>query len=542
MWRNLLFAGFCLAALAAFGASLAPLEQPAARSQVARRQLDAPARLTVAKVNAAFRRRWLEAGVEPAPPADDLTVARRLSLALMGTIPSLEELRLLEAHRAEDRLAWWLAGTLADPRSSDYLAERLARAYVGTGDGPFLIYRRRRFVTWLSDQLAANRPYDRLVADMLASRGLWTSQPATNFVMAAVPPGQVGKGPDESALAARVSRAFLGIRLDCAECHDHPFADWKQNDFHRLAALFGEAEVGRKEKVLAGLYDRRAPFEIENRFTGEMLQPEPAVPYQQELLGQSGPLRQRLARWMTSAENAPFSRAIVNRTWAILLGRPLVEPIDDIPSDNVPEVLDLLSDDFAAHGFDLQRLIAQIASTEVFRLNSRAGPGQELTAAHEQLWAVFPLTQLRPEQVIGSIQQATSLTTLDRESNILTRTAQTLQQAEFVKRYGDPGDDEFMPRASTTGQRLLLMNGALVTRTIREGFFGSATSQIATLAQDDAKAVEIAYLAVLSRQPTPQERAHFAERLAGTDNRPREQAMEDMYWALVNSTEFSWNH
>ncbi len=152
MWiRNLFFLALCGVGLAGLCASLAPLPQPAAGREA--RSVELPADLTalVEHVDAAFRERWSQAGVSPAPRADDLTIARRLSLALTGTIPSLEELRLLEAEPAESRLNGWLEGLLADRRSHDYLAERLARALVGVQDGPFLIYRRRRFVAWLAD-------------------------------------------------------------------------------------------------------------------------------------------------------------------------------------------------------------------------------------------------------------------------------------------------------------------------------------------------------------------------------------------------------
>src|SRR5206468_2650089 len=141
-----------------------------------------------------------------------------------------------------DVAAWWTAGLLADPRSSDYLGERFARALVGTIDGPFLIYRRGRFVSWLADELHADRPYDQIVRQLIASDGLWTSEPATNFITVAITAGMQNKGPDETKLAARVYRAFLGIRIDCAQCHDHPFASWKQEDFHNLAAFFAHTE------------------------------------------------------------------------------------------------------------------------------------------------------------------------------------------------------------------------------------------------------------------------------------------------------------
>src|SRR5262249_42603571 len=150
----------------------------------------------------------------------------------------LEEIRALERLPAEERIDAHLERLLSDRRFADYFAERLTRAFLGTEDGPFLIYRRRRFVYWLSDKLAENQPYDELVREIIATEGLWTDHPATNFITATA----AENGPDPVRLAARTTRAFLGVRIDCAQCHDHPFAAWKQGDFEGLAAYFAQAQ------------------------------------------------------------------------------------------------------------------------------------------------------------------------------------------------------------------------------------------------------------------------------------------------------------
>jgi hypothetical protein len=215
----------------------------------------------VEQVNAAVRRQWAEKGLQPAPPAPELAVVRRLSLALTGSIPSLEELRHYETRPPEGRIESWLDDLLHDRRAADYLAERFARALVGNEDGPFIVFRRRRFSTWLSDAILANRPYDALVRDLIADQGIWTDHPATNFV--SVTYTEDTKTPDPERLAARVSRAFLGIRLDCAQCHDHPFQPWKQADFRGRVlrrGLFGAAGHPRPGKHVqaAGSQDQTA--------------------------------------------------------------------------------------------------------------------------------------------------------------------------------------------------------------------------------------------------------------------------------------------
>jgi hypothetical protein len=157
------------------------------------------------------------------------------------------------------------------------------------------------------------------------------------------------------------------------------------------------------------------------------------------------------------------------------------------------------------------------------------------------VWAAFPLTRLRPEQVVGSLLQAASVTTIDHQSSIVVRAARALGQAGFVEQYGDTGQDEFGEHGGTIPQRLVLMNGELVKQATQQGL-GNASSQIARFAPDDETAVEAAYLSVLSRRPSPEERAHFAARLAGTRGGARAERMEDLCWCLINSTEFSWNH
>src|SRR5438105_1272737 len=536
MWaKNVLFVGLVAAGLIALGAALFPPAapprvrgfQPAARQEPSFHD-------AVAEVDAAFRQGWTDQSLQAAPKASDLAIARRLSLALTGTIPSLQEIRQFEAQESGQRLDWWLAGLLQDRRFADYFAERFARTYVGTEDGPFIIYRRRRFVSWLSDQFFANRPYDEIVRELIADEGLWTDKPATNFVTVTSQPDNK-KGPDAERLAGRVARAFLGVRLDCAQCHNHPYATWKQLDFQGLAAFFGQAHQG-----FTGIYDGGGEYQMENRKTGGKERVEPHVPFLPELLPEQGSRRQRLAAWITDARNPYFARATVNRVWALLCGKPLVEPVDDVlVNGEVPRPLELLAVDFATHHFDLQRLIRLIAATQAFQLDSAAD--FEITDLHERQWAAFPITRMRPEQVVGALLQAGDLQTINGDSHIFTKAGRYFRERDFVQRYGDTGEDEFTSRGGTIPQRLLLMNGDIVKDKTKEDVMNAAT-RIGWLAPDDRSAVEISYLAVLTRRPTPEEAAHFEARVAGSKGNARSQHLEDLCWALLNSSEFSWNH
>jgi hypothetical protein len=536
MWlRNLFFIGVILSGIVGVRAALFPPPVPPRVADFDATPIEAEDfRARVRQVDAAIEDGFVKDGLQPAPLADQSTVVRRLHLALMGTIPSLQEIRQLEAYQGRHPVQWWLEGILRDRRSADFLAERFARAYVGTEDGPFIVYRRRRFVSWLSDEFMKNRPYDQLVRELIASEGLWTDKPATNFITVTVEQANKNQ-PNPERLAARVTRAFLGIRLDCAQCHNHPFENWKQADFQGLAAFFGQVKQG-----FTGIQDGVGDLILDNRKTGEPQTIAPRVPFRADLLPAEGTRRQRLASWVTHPQNPYFARVTVNRVWALMFGRPMLDKVDDVSSvEEVPAALRLLADDFVAHQYDLRRLIRVIAATQAFQRDSAAE--HEITEAHEHAWAAFPLTRLRPEQVVGSVQQAASLTTLDADTHILIRLTSLGARNDFIKRYGDIGEDEFDNRGGTIPQRLLLMNGELVHDRTKEGLFTAAT-RIGWQARDDHTAVHTAYVAVLTREPTTKETAHFRQRLGGSTGNERARRMEDLYWALLNSTEFSWNH
>ncbi|MCC9609705.1 DUF1549 and DUF1553 domain-containing protein [Blastopirellula sp. JC732] len=542
--RNLLFIAICCVAVSAVIGGLVVPQRPPQVAEIAhslgpveRNEIQAVA----VRVDEQFHETWTEAGLEPAPAADDLALIRRISLGLTGTVPSLEEIRVFEARPEEERLSWWLSKTFADRRYGDFVAERLRRAYVGVENGPFLIYRGRRFLTWLSDQLMENRPYDQLTRELIAENGLWTDTPAVNFVTATI--DQDGtKRPDPVKLAGRVTRAFLATRIDCVQCHnDNLGGDLKQQDFHELASFFREAE-----NSFVGIRDNgKATYEYQYLYSEETTTVPSQVPFNQHLLKDAATERERLANWVTHPENRPFARAIVNRMWAITTGKPLVTPVDSIPLEGsfetgeYPPGLEPLADDFIAHGFDLQRLIRVIVATEAFQRDSQAD--FEITAEHEDAWAAYPVTRLRPEQIIGAIQQAAALKTLDAESHILTQLVNFGEHNDFLRRYGDAGEDEFAEQGGTIPQRLLMMNGKLVKERTENNIVRNAATHISQLSPNDPTRVEIAYLTVLTRRPSQEESDYFVARLEDP-SLGRRQHVEDLIWALLNSSEFAWNH
>lgn len=470
---------------------------------------------------------WRDKGVEPAADANQAALARRLALVLEGRIPAYEELRWIESQPPGEATSRYADRLIADRRHADYFAERLARGLAPSMPAEaFFAYRRNRFVSWLGDQLHGDRPYDELVTELITATGLWTDRPAVNFLSS--------HDQDPVKLATRTTRVFLGLRLDCAQCHDHPFRDWKQTDFQGLAAFYGQVQLG-----FVGIRDGKGEYRLDEmgRPVGEVV--EPVVPFSKELDPGEGWRRERLAHWVTHPDNPYFARAIVHRYWRLIFGKGLIEPIDDLEQEAIaPAAVERLADDFREHGYNLRRLTRILVRTRAFsRASALLGP---VAPAQEAVFAAYPLNRLRPEQLAASLAQCSSLQTLDARDHWLFRLIDFSRQRDFIDAFGDRPDDELESRSGNLPQKLLLMNGKPTVEELRPGLL-SATSRIAALAPGDSACVRLAYQVALSRLPDEAEEAHFSQSLAGTKGEERARRVEDLLWALVNSTEFSWS-
>ena len=505
----------------------------------AQQRLDA----AVQRLNQRFQQRWQQAGLQPVAQADDLTVFRRVSLALFGCVPALAEIRAFEQDQQPDRLDRWIVRMLRDDRFGRYFADRLARSLTGVEQGPLFIFRRDRLRDWLAQQLLADAAWGQMTRDLIAAEGLWTDQPAANFLTIA---RMENEELDETKLAGRTVRAFLGQRIDCAQCHDHPFDPfWKQGHFEGFAAWYCQATVS-----LAGVtdFDRdKSQQPVVYRImdggaedkTGRVV--DPNVPFHAEWLPSQGSLRSRLAAWVTHPENRRFERAIANRIWGLMAGRPLDEPVDDLPhpaEQGEPDVLDLLGTEFRTRGERLSVLIRLIALSQPFQLSSE-NPEQDsaLLQLQEEQWAVFPLVRLRPEQVIGSLFQAGRVRGVDQNSHPLIRFQKLTSENDFIQEYGDAGEDELNAQAGTISQSLLKMNGRFTSDSAKVDLL-SGPAEVLRFSTDDRAVIENSFLMCLTRRPTADEQTYFLQQLKTN----RTQSVEDLFWALFNSPEFSWNH
>jgi hypothetical protein len=236
-----------------------------------------------------------------------------------------------------------------------------------------------------------------------------------------------------------------------------------------------------------------------------------------------------------------------------MFGRAAGDAVDDLPLDRpAPPALDALADELVSSGYDLRHLIRVVAKSKAFRLASQAG--FEITSRHEELSSVFPLVRLRPEQVAGSVIQASRVKPIDPESALLVQFQKFIGINDFLARYGDVGEDEFDHQSATITQRLLMLNGELVREQGRQEGLLNATSHVNLFSTSDRLAIENLYLCVLNRPPDADESEAFLRRLnagdsggdgggaADSDRPQRLRLMEDLFWVLVNSSEFAWNH
>lgn len=539
---------------------------------------EAAVRRAVDQLDQTLAESWQAAGIGIAPTADWMTVGRRLSLALVGTGVPLEDFRRLESLPEDRRLDVYLEWLLHDSRHHDYWGERFTRAFVGAEDGPFITFRRRRFRLWLSDAIAANRPWDQLIRDLVTARGLATDRPEVNFLTVTMNSSEQDQ-PNPIRLAAKVSRAMLGLRIDCLQCHDDFLGNvtlgesgqlrrGTQHDFHGLAAFFSPARFNG----LQGIRDTDHPYRYRYLDAEEEVEVEPTVPWGQEWLPANGTDRERLAAWLTHPDNRQVSLSLASRIWALMFGRPAGDTVDDLPLDRpTPPAISVLADELVRSGYDIRHLIRVIAHSRAFRLDSAAD--FEVTAEHENLGSVFPLVRLRPEQVAASVIQASRVKAIDRDSALIVQFQKFIGTNGFLERYGDSGDDEFDQQPTTIPQRLMMLNGELVREQGRREAILNATTHINLFSLTDRAAIDSIYLAVLNRYPDNSERQVFEARLmepsvAGeppsdpssgkatpnvgdrgsvrftspTSTMRRESLIEDLFWVLINSSEFAWNH
>jgi hypothetical protein len=525
----------CLAlVLAAAWTTVGAELTPDARSPRAARGL-------TAAIDAQIAAQWQATGTQPAPPAGDAEFLRRVCLDLTGKIPTASEARDFLDDAAADKRARLVDRLLASQGYTSHMtriwkelllpeaAEDQDVAYLGTD-----------FEPWLRRMFAENAGYDAIVRAVLTvdvvppaagSRGMDIGQsPPSPLVFYAAKKGK----PED--LAASTARLFLGLRLECAQCHDHPFARWKRDEFWSYAAFFAGVE---RVSGPAGFFQGR---EVGDR--RELTIPGTERVVQAGFLDGNTPdwrpgvgARAALADWMTAPENPYFARAAVNRVWAQLFGTGLVEPVDDLGADNPPshpELLDELARQFAAHGYDFPYLIRAIVASRPYGLSSAGdSPGRE----DPSLFARMPVKAMAPAVQYESLIQAAGLRADTAEPPYSTRPESI--RKEFLQKFAAQ-DDKPTEHQTSLLQVLTLMNGRLMTQAVSLDQGGTLPAVAEAPFLDTPGKIEALYLAALSRRPRPAELSRFVPYVEGGGPAgDAKQALADLFWALLNSAEFT---
>jgi hypothetical protein len=482
--------------------------------------------------------RLKEAAVSPAPRADDAEFLRRLSLDLTGRIPSVAEVRAFLDDPAPDKRVRMIDELLDRPRHAAHFAAvwraQLAPEIATLPEGRVF---QSGFEEWLRQRFRSNAPYDETARELIAVALPGDPTEAKAVFANADQPNALAfyavKEARPENLAAAVTRQFLGLQLECAQCHNHPFAKWSREQFWQTAAFFAGIER-QGNGLFSPLIERR------ERRTVEFGTPSKTVSTvlldgREAKIEASASARTALAAWVATRDNPYFARATANRVWAVFFGVGLVDPPDDFHDDNPPshpELLDKLARELVAVNFDLRHLIRAICASETYqRTSARTHAGQD----ESRLYGRMIVKGLTPEQLYDSLLQATG--TREPAADRGAFAQRNTPRARFLAKFASQGPIA-APQASVP-QALAFMNGSATREftTVASSPLLQGTLGLPDLTADER--IEVLYLATLSRKPTTRElaraRTHLGEKAEAAK-------YEDILWALLNSAEFRLNH
>lgn len=499
--------------------------------------IEIPEAKAVAAVDSTLTGFWKDADIKPVALASDAEILRRTYLDLAGRTPSVNEVRDWLDDDSEDKYPALVEELLNSRDHATHLATVWRTFLLPEGIDLDRFGGVEAFDDWLAEQFENNVPYDELVRKLMLAEGRLTKSGPLLFYTALK--------LDADLLAARTARVFLGMRLECAQCHDDPFEPWTQEDFWSYAAFFA-----RISKPQAELEQVSTLMRVRDVDRGEVMYPDSdeIVPprfldgSQVDESPEAEARRHQLAKWLTSADNPYFARAAANRVWAHLTGRGIVDPVDGFGERNQPrspELLNLLSGHFIQSGFDLRELFRTVALSRAYRLSSGAIGADDTTAEERSdYFAQMNVKTLTAEQVYDCITVATMLVQTD---GVAIERVGNANREEFLAQFRTPGADATEYQGGIP-QALTLMNGTLIGDATGLASSGLLKTLEAPFFNDDQR-LEVLYLATLSRRPSTTEwellRGYISERDSGTSV---QEPLADILWALLNGAEFTMNH
>lgn len=470
--------------------------------------------------------------IHPSGLCSDSEFLRRASLDIIGTLPTATEARTFLADSSKDKRARLIDSLLVRQEYADFQALkwsdvlRVDRLALGHKQA-YTYYR------WIRDAFARNRPFDDVARDIVTATGPLSKHPAASFFKVAKKPGE---------MAATISQVFLGIRIECAQCHHHPFDQWSQRDYFGMQAFF--TQVNFKSTLSSQILipnrkgTTRHPRTRDVVQAHALLQPEPDETPE-------GDRRHLFANWLTSADNRWFARNVVNRIWAQLMGRGIVTPVDDFRLTNPPTnpaLLDALAKHFVDSGFNLHELIRTITASRTYQLSTAPLPMNE---RDEQNYSRALFKRLDAEVRFDMICQVTGMAEKFDGVPAGYRAIELWDSQVphyFLSLFGRPVRATACECERATQPSVAQVLHILNSPQIQEKLSSRAgrLAMLESTITNDRELAEELYLLFYSRFPTPEEDESVRKYLATADHRG--QAVEDIAWSLMNTVEFLFNH
>jgi hypothetical protein len=458
---------------------------------------------------------------------------RRVYLDIVGVIPTADKVTAFLASKEPNKRAKVIDDLLADARFGHFIAETWAIQMIPR-DSNNRVLNQKPLENWLAENFNKNTPLNKIVYDLITTTGEIDKNPAGTYFVA---------NPTVDKITDNVTRMFLGVQLQCAQCHNHPFTDWKQTEYWAMASFFMKTKVDGTAKGAAKGGPTPSISETAKAAKGKKALPESAKIVPAKFLQGEQPtittleMRPTLAKWMTSADNKFFARAMVNRFWYQAFGRGLVNPVDDMHDDNAathPELLSTLTEQFKLNGFDTKYLVRAICNSEAYQRSSVSK--DDVASVDPDVYSRRELRVLMPEQIYDSLTAVLGAAGKgDAPKDKAAKKGGPVTPRDNFIVFFRVEDANPLEYQNGIPQALRMMNSPFTNRA------EPIAAQITSGAKTPADAIERIFVTALARRPTAAETQRFTTYVNRPGATPRV-AYGDILWALLNSSEFNLNH